>query len=152
MIKVVKVVFLLLLLSGCAYEPILLKNNYDFNFIDINSSGNQDINQIIKNKILLNTKKKSSTKIKISFQSKKDKTIISSNKKGDPIIYKITIKLKYNIEENEKIILRNEITKQTTYNNIDDKFELLKKEENMTKNLSEKVAEDILISITTLLK
>ncbi len=152
MIKVVKVVFLLLLLSGCAYEPILLKNNYDFNFIDINSSGNQDINQIIKNKLLLNTKKKSSTKIKISFQSKKDKTIISSNKKGDPIIYKITIKLKYNIEENEKIILRNEITKQTTYNNIDDKFELLKKEENMTKNLSEKVAEDILISITTLLK
>lgn len=152
MIKVVKVVFLLLLLSGCAYEPILLKNNYDFNFIDINSSGNQEINRIVKNKLLLNTKKKSSTKIKISFQSKKDKTIISSNKKGDPIIYKITIKLKYNIEENEKIILRNEITKQTTYNNIDDKFELLKKEENMTKNLSEKVAEDILISITTLLK
>ncbi len=152
MIKVVKVVFLLLLLSGCAYEPILLKNNYDFNFIDINSSGNQEINRIVKNKLLLNTKKGGSTSLKIFFQSKKDKTIISSNKKGDPTIYKITVKLKYNIEEDEKIILRNEIIKQTTYNNIDDKFELLKKEDNMTKNLSEKFAEDILISITTLLK
>ena len=69
--------------------------------------------------------------------------IISSNKKGDPTIYKITVKLKYNIEEDEKIILRNEIIKQTTYNNIDDKFELLKKEDNMTKNLSEKFAEEI---------
>ena len=69
MIKVVKIVFLLLLLSGCAYEPILLKNNYDFNFEDINSSGNQDINRIIKNKLLLNTKKKSSTNLKIYFQS-----------------------------------------------------------------------------------
>ena len=46
--------------------------------------------------------------------------------------------------QNNKAIIENEIIKQTTYNNIDDKFELLKKEENMIKNLSEKFADDIL--------
>ena len=50
----------------------------------------------------------------------------------------------YKIMQNNKAIIENEIIKQTTYNNIDDKFELLKKEENMIKNLSEKFADDIL--------
>ena len=42
--------------------------------------------------------------------------------------------------------------KQSTFNNIDDKFELLKYEENIVENLSEKIAEDILISIASLTK
>ena len=152
MIKVFKLILLLLLSTGCSYEPILIKNNYNYNFVEINSSGNQEINRIINNKLLLSTKKKTKTNYKIFFQSEKEKKIISSDKKGDPTIYKIIAKLKYNIEQSDKIILKNEITKQTTYNNIDDKFELLNKEQNMVKNLSEKFAEDILISITTLLK
>ena len=151
MIKVFKLILLLLLSTGCDYEPILIKNNYNYNFVEINSSGNQEINRIIKNKLLLSTKKKAKQTIKFFFNLKKKK-IISSDKKGDPTIYKIIVKLKYNIEQSDKIILKNEIIKQTTYNNIDDKFELLNKEQNMVKNLSEKFAEDILISITTLLK
>ena len=42
--------------------------------------------------------------------------------------------------------------KQSTFNNIDDKFELLKYEENIIENLSEKIAEDILISMASLTK
>ena len=38
--------------------------------------------------------------------------------------------------------------KQATYNNIDDKFELLKYEENIVEKLSKKFAEDILISFS----
>ncbi len=144
MIRLVNLIFLILLLSGCAYEPILLKKNYDFNFVEINTSGEPKINEIITNRLANNTKTSSDTDYKIFFQSVKDKKVISSNKKGDPTIYKITVKLKYKIMQNNKAIIENEIIKQTTYNNIDDKFELLKKEENMIKNLSEKFADDIL--------
>ena len=144
MIRLVNLIFLILLLSGCAYEPILLKKNYDFNFVEINSNGEPKINEIITNRLANNTKISSDTDYKIFFQSVKDKKVISSNKKGDPTIYKITVKLKYKIMQNNKAIIENEIIKQTTYNNIDDKFELLKKEENMIKNLSEKFADDIL--------
>ena len=144
MIRLVNLIFLILLLSGCAYEPILIKKNYDFNFVEINSNGEPKINEIITNRLANNTKISSDTDYKIFFQSVKDKKVISSNKKGDPTIYKITVKLKYKIMQNNKAIIENEIIKQTTYNNIDDKFELLKKEENMIKNLSEKFADDIL--------
>ncbi|MDA9682514.1 MAG: LPS assembly lipoprotein LptE [Pseudomonadota bacterium] len=144
MIRLVNLIFLILLLSGCAYEPILLKKNYDFNFVEINSNGEPKINEIITNRLANNTKISSDTDYKIFFQSVKDKKVISSNKKGDPTIYKITVKLKYKIMQNNKAIIENEIIKQTTYNNIDDKFELLKREENMIKNLSEKFADDIL--------
>ena len=128
MIRLVNLIFLILLLSGCAYEPILLKKNYDFNFVEINSNGEPKINEIITNRLANNTKISSDTDYKIFFQSVKDKKVISSNKKGDPTIYKITVKLKYKIMQNNKAIIENEIIKQTTYNNIDDKFELLKKE------------------------
>ena len=77
---------------------------------------------------------------------------MASNKKGDPTIYKITINLNYNLKKDNKIIFENEILKQSTFNNIDDKFELLKYEENIVENLSEKIAEDILISIVSLTK
>ena len=122
----------------------MLKKNYDFNFVEINSNGEPKINEIITNRLANNTKISSDTDYKIFFQSVKDKKVNSSNKNGDPTIYKITVKLKYKIMQNNKAIIENEIIKQTTYNNIDDKFELLKREENMIKNLSEKFADDIL--------
>ena len=76
MIKVFKLVFLLLLSTGCDYEPILIKNNYNYNFVEINSSGNQEINRIIKNKLLLSTKKKTKTNYKIFFYNFFLQTII----------------------------------------------------------------------------
>ena len=60
--------------------------------------------------------------------------------------------MSYSLIKGNKIIFSDTVQKVVTYNNIDDKFELLNKEQNMVKNLSEKFAEDILISITTLLK
>ena len=48
--------------------------------------------------------------------------------------------------------MNNKILKTATYNNINDKFELLKYEENIVKNLSESIANDILTSTTILEK
>ena len=56
------------------------------------------------------------------------------------------------MRENDQIVLSNEIFKQSTYNNIKDKFELLEYEENIIKNLSEKLSDDILISIKSSIK
>ena len=92
------------------------------------------------------------TNTKYSFRRYKKKKVIASNKKGDPTIYKIDIVLKYNLLNDNITILSNEILKQATYNNIDDKFELLKYEENIIKNLSKRFADDVLISLATLSK
>ena len=150
--RLVKIFFAFLMLSGCAYEPVLLKKNYDFYFADIKSEGEKQINQIIKQKLTENTNIESINNYQIFFESKLSKDIVASNKKGDPTIYKININLNYNLKKDNKIIFENEISKQSTYNNIDDKFELSKYEEKIIDNLSQSFAEDVLISIATLTK
>ncbi len=150
MYKLLKILFAIFILSGCAYEPVLLKKNYDFYFTQITSEGESKINKIIIENFKENTKISSNKKYQIFFSSKKNKKVIASNKKGDPQIYKIDIILAYNVLKNDVSILNNEILKQATYDNIDDKFELLKYEESIIKNLSKRFADDILISIEIL--
>ena len=150
MYKLIKIILVIIVLNGCAYEPILLKKNYDFYFSQITYEGEKKINQIVKESFLENTKKNSSNKYQIFFSTVQKKKVIASNKKGDPTIYKIDIVLKYNLLNDNITILSNEILKQATYNNIDDKFELLKYEENIIKNLSKRFADDVLISLATL--
>ena len=150
--RLLKIFFTFLMLSGCAYEPVLLKKNYDFYFTDINSEGEKQINQIIEQNLTENTNIESINNYQIIFESFLNKDIVASNKKGDPTIYKININLNYNLKKDNKIIFENEISKQSTYNNIDDKFELSKYEEKIIDNLSQSFAEDVLISIATLTK
>jgi len=139
-------------LSGCAYEPVLIKKNYNFYFTEMESEGQKEINKVIKQTFTENTKIESINNFEIFFSSKLNKDIVASNKKGDPTIYKINISLNYKLKNDNAIIFENEILKQVTFNNIDDKFELLKYEENIVENLSKRFAEDILISVATLTK
>ena len=75
---------------------------------------------------------------------------MSSDSKGDPKIYKLQIKVNYNVLLDEKNIYENTVTKQATYNNITDKYELLQYENNITKSLSKNIAAELLFSIKTL--
>ena len=152
MSRLIKLFFVLFVLSGCAYEPVLLKKNYNFYFTKVESEGEKEINKVIKQTFTENTKIESINNFEIFFSSKLNKDIVASNKKGDPTIYKINISLNYKLKNDNAIIFENEILKQATFNNIDDKFELLKYEENIVENLSKRFAEDILISVATLTK
>ena len=97
-------------------------------------------------KITSNSKKK----YDLNLFSEKFKEIVSSNEKGDVTVYRMKIFIKYVLKDNEKTILGNEIKKQITYNNINDKFELLEYEKNIIKTLSESISSEIVVSITTL--
>ena len=152
MSRLIKLFFVLFVLSGCAYEPVLLKKNYNFYFTKVESEGEKEFNKVIKQTFTENTKIESINNFEIFFSSKLNKDIVASNKKGDPTIYKINISLNYKLKNDNAIIFENEILKQVTFNNIDDKFELLKYEENIVENLSKRFAEDILISVATLTK
>ena len=146
--KILKILILLLTLQGCSFEPILINKNFDFRFENINSSGDEKINQIIKNNLLSRTS--GNKKYKINLNSRKNIQTVSSDSNGDPKIYKLQIKVYYNVLLDEKNIYENTVTKQTTYNNITDKYELLQYENNITKSLSKNIAEEVLFSIKTL--
>ena len=152
MSRLIKLFFVLFVLSGCAYEPVLPNKNYNFYFTEVEAEGEKEINEVIKQTFTENTKIESINNYQIFFSSKLNKNIVASNKRGDPKIYKINISLNYKLKSDNSIIFENEILKQVTFNNIDDKFELLKYEENIVENLSKRFAEDILISVATLTK
>tara|TARA_Y100000591_G_C21610144_1_gene582457 strand:- start:179 stop:637 length:459 start_codon:yes stop_codon:yes gene_type:complete len=150
--KIIKIFFIVFLISGCGYQPTLLKKNIYLKFDKIESEGDAKINIIVKNYLLERSNNDNINKFELYISSMKDKKIVSSNKKGDPTIYKLNITVDYILQKNGEIILNNKILKKATYNNINDKFELMKYEENIVKNLSESVANDILTSATVLEK
>ena len=151
--KIFRILFVLVFfISGCSYEPIFISKKYDFKFEEIISEGDININKIIKKNLLERSSEISEINYILSIISKKEKEIISSNTKGDPEVYKLKVNLKYYLYLNDKLIIENQIFKQTNYNNINDKFELSKYEDNILKNLSESISSELLVSITTLKK
>ena len=141
---------LIFILTSCAYEPLLLNKKYDFYFSNIITNGNNEVNKIIKNSLLNRGNATSNQKYDLYIESEKEKEIISSNSKGDPTVYKVNVYVKYKLEKNGKNIYEDTAARQATYNNINDKFELLQYEENIIKNLSQNISSNILVSITAL--
>ena len=88
----------------------------------------------------------------IILNSKRDKNVITSNLKGDPTVFEIRAITDYSIINNNQNILNNKVEKKVNYNNINDKFELTKYEDNLIKNLSINISEEILTAVKSINK
>ena len=138
--------FFLLLLSSCAYEPILNNKNYGFSINVDKINGDQKINSIIiKN---FNNLKEKEKIYDLTISSTKEKNIISKDSKGDSSIFELIINVNYRVEKHGKTLIVNKINRKTTYNNITDKFELENYEKNIINQLSKYVSDKIINSIS----
>ena len=145
-IKNYTVLFFLLLLSSCAYEPILNNKNYNFSIVVEKIDGDQKINsKIINNFYNLKGKEK---KYSLNLSSNKIKNVISKDSKGDPAIFELIIKVNYNVKKNGDTLIVNEINLKDIYNNVSDKFELENYEKNIINNLTQNISDKIIISIS----
>ena len=145
-IKNYTVLFFLLLLSNCAYEPILINKNYDFSIVVEKIDGDKKINSMIVNNFY-NLKGKEK-KYNLNLSSTKIKNVISKDSKGDPAIFELIINVNYSVKKNEETLLVNEINLKDMYNNVSDKFELENYEKNIINNLSQNISDKIIISIS----
>tara|TARA_B100000989_G_scaffold191145_1_gene143980 strand:+ start:86 stop:541 length:456 start_codon:yes stop_codon:yes gene_type:complete len=148
--KILLLFIVFLIISGCSYKPIFTNKKNDFKFENISSDNKSKINVIIKKNLLEKDDNSSNNNYDLNFSTKDEKEIVSSNENGDPTIFKIKITTNYSVSQNDKIIFTNKIVEQVNYNNIDDKFELLKYEENILNNLLKNISLEILMSITNL--
>ena len=145
MSKIINISLFIFLIVGCSYEPILLNKSSSFKFINIITNGDKDFNNILSKK--LSDKNDGDKEYNIYITTKKKKEILSSDTKGDPKIFKIKLDVKFKIEDSGKFILNNKITKEFTYNNMKDKFELLKLEENIINTIAQKISNEISKSV-----
>ncbi len=150
--KVLNLSFLLILLivNGCGFKPMLAGSDYDFSIKVVNSSGNEEINSKIQNKLkMLNGTKRT---FDLNINSNETRNVLSKDSKGDPAILEIVISLNYKLAEKKKILVNKSLTQKSTYNNISDKFELSKSEEMLKSNLVENLVSEIINSASNFLQ
>ena len=141
---------ILLILNACGFKPMLAGSNYDFKIKIENSTGNEEINSQIENKLkMLNGINRT---FNLNLNSNETKNVLSKDSKGDPVILEIVISLNYKLAEKGNVLVNRSLTQKSTYNNISDKFELSKSEEMLKENLVENLVSDIINSASNLIQ
>jgi len=142
------ITLLFVFLIGCGYTPIYTKKNINFNIQEINFSGEKNINRKINQ--LLNAYKNSdenNQEISITINSSKNINIVSRNSKGEAQAYKINIQVDVKAFINQKNILKLNIQKSSTFNAVSRKSEQKLIENKIYDNLSNEIAEEIILRL-----
>ena len=137
------------LLFSCGFEPIYsqkkLDSNYNFTIASIGFSGNNNINQYLKNNLVNYTNNKGKeTRYDLIINSTIKKKITSKNKKGNPELFYTKILINLEIIEDNKIKNKTIFEESFEYKNKSNKYELKKYEKSIQKNLSLKISKDII--------
>ena len=135
-----------LLLVSCGYQPIFSAKSSNFLIEEIIYDENDKISLKIKNNLNYLTSTKNYTKvIKLKLKSEKKIDISSKDSKGDPLVYKMTISSNIKIYSNDQITNKKNISKNFSYKNTSNKFDLKKYEKTIEENLIEIIKEDIIL-------
>ena len=143
-----KIFFILLFfISSCGYQPLYQNKDLEnFKFKKITLTGDNYINKRIINTISIqeNNEAKNENELFISSSSEIQET--SKNSKGQVESFRIiiTVNLKIINKINEDI-QNKDFTKEFTYNNKENKFELIEYQNSIKDDLIDKIVNDIII-------
>ncbi len=141
--------FLMILIfftTGCGYQSIYTNNNsQNFEFYKITTEGENSINRKIINSISLKEDKTNPVlnELLLSTNYKTEQT--SKNKKGQIKTYRSSVLVDLVISKNKNIINNKTFSEEFTYNNKENKSELIEYQTNIKDDLLNKVIEDIVL-------
>ena len=93
------ILFLLLILNGCGFEPIYsIKNESDYNIIVVEIKGDKELNNFINRELERISNRTSPNEYKIKVNSKFDKIIISKDSKGSPLEFELLANIDFEID------------------------------------------------------
>jgi hypothetical protein len=143
--NLIKLLILLFFISGCGYSPIFSKKGTNFSIYELSASGNSKLNKIINNR--LNNYKGSDGKRKFSLtlETHLNKEIALRDSKGNPKTYRINLLSNISIKDFDGNVKNKSFSKSVDYNNKSNKSNLKKYENETSKNLAEKIADEIII-------
>ena len=153
MLKKIFLLILFLFLHSCGYEAIHSKkntSNYNFSINEISFVGDREINLKIKEKLnnyVLNKKDKN---FSLSITSLAKKDVLAKDVSGNPTGFKSTIII------NIKVLMQNtfknnlQIIERFNYNNIANKFDLIKYEKEIKNNLAETATKKLIFKLSNI--
>ena len=144
---------LLLLLSSCGYEAIHSKKNsidYSFSVSELTFVGDRTVNLKIKEKLNNYTLGKKDKDFILKISSTSEKIILAKNIAGDATSFKNTISINIKVLMNNKFENNFIIMESFNYNNISNKFNLNKYEEEIKENLAEAAADKLIFKLSNI--
>ena len=137
-----------LLLISCGYQPIFSNKNSNVLIEEISFNLNDKISSKIKNGLNYLTYTKNYTEIyKLKLNSEQIIQTVSKDEKGDPFLYKITVKTNLKIFLKGQLIKETNISKSFNYKNISNKFDLKQYEKTIEQTIIDRIIEDIILII-----
>jgi len=147
------ILLLLLLLSSCGYEAIYSKKNsvnYNFSVSELNFVGDRTVNLKIKEKLNIYAKEKKEKDFILKISSISEKVIISKNTAGDATSFKNSVSINVEVLMNNKFKSNFIILESFNYNNISNKFNLKKYEEEIKNNLAETASDKLIFKLSNI--
>ena len=146
--KIINYLVVFIFVISCSYEPVLQKTKGNLEFGKATFNGDEKISNLIYSQF----KKYESDKSKkmINFNSSYDNVVASKDKKGNPQTFNMKIAVVLKILSDDKNKIEKLFEETISYNNIQSKFELKNKENQLKKSLSEKITQDILFFLNSL--
>ena len=143
--KKLTLILIFIFVSNCGFSPIYLSNESSIiqSIKKIELKGNQNLSEKIKNN--LNIEPDNNNKFIIIIDSSVEKVSISKNSSNITTGFMMVLDADISITDNDKITLNKKFEKNFTYNNRDNKFELLMYERSVEENLISEITDEIIL-------
>ena len=147
------ILLLLLLLSSCGYEAIYSKKNsvnYNFSVSELNFVGDKTVNLKIKEKLNNYAQAKKDKDFILRISSTSEKITLAKNTAGDATSFKNSVSVNVEVLMNNKFKSNFVILESFNYNNISNKFNLKKYEEEIKNNLAETASDKLIFKLSNI--
>ena len=147
------ILLLLLLLSSCGYEAIYSKKNsvnYNFSVSELNFVGDRTVNLKIKEKLNNYTQNKKDKDFILRISSTSEKITLAKNTAGDATSFQNSVSINVEVLMNNIFKSNFIILESFNYNNISNKFNLKKYEEEIKNNLAETASDKLIFKLSNI--
>ena len=149
MTKKILILFFILTMHGCGFNPIYNSSNESKYKISINEmTGDVFINNIIKNEIYKNSNENSKKTLEININTFYEKIILSNDTKGSPSEFQLIANTELQIIGNNDTIINNFVEKQII-KNTSDSFGQKSYEQNIKENFAASISRKFNIRLLT---
>ena len=143
--NLIKLLILLFFIYGCGYSPIFSNKNSNFSIYELSASGNSKLNKIIDGRLNNYKGSDNQKKFSLTIETYLNKEVASRDSKGNPKTYRINLESNISIKDLNGNVKNKSFSKSVDYNNRSNKSNLKKYENETSKNLAGKVADEIII-------
>lgn len=148
--KLINLLSVLILISGCGFKVLEDSNLENFYIKDLEISGDNRVNFYIKNKLSIKANNKNKNPISLVIVTGKSKKVKEKNDKNIITKYLININLQIKVESNNKLIKTFSLSEQKDFNVNTQYSQTIHNEKQAIKNITEVLVDKIIRELSTI--